>query len=143
MNGQWNGVPLLIVLKGRPQAPVAAGPAIAQTLLNVLDQSGYIDDGVALEHLGQAVGQVADQAATGPLVQIEQKTQGLRGRVVAVVLQLDSVGTLVGIAEQGIEKLVGALCRKQFVQHRAGKDLIRLHCLLTPCSNGRQLWLCV
>lgn len=83
-----------------------------------------VDERVAGEDLGQAVGEVAGQALARPLVKFQGKGQGLGLGVVTLEGQADVVGTLAGVAQQGVEELVGPVGRKKAGQNLAGKELL-------------------
>ena len=80
-----------------------------------------IDDGVAHEHAGQAVGEVAGEAGIAALMQFEEEVQGaLRSGEQG---HPDIIGPVFRVAEQSFEKLRSALRRKDFVHAGGGKDL--------------------
>jgi hypothetical protein len=43
----------------------------------LIDHTGDVDNGMALKYGGQSIGQVACQAAAGPLVQFQVEAQAL------------------------------------------------------------------
>jgi len=93
------------------ELPVGAGGFVAQEGVDLRRQPLDIDDGVAAEHLGQAVGQVAGQAFAGALVEFEGQGEGVCR--LALENQADVVGSVFGIAEQGVEEGVGPFGRKE------------------------------
>ena len=75
------------LLQGGAQLPTGACYIGPQQFGDIRSQALDIDDGVAAEHLGQAVGQVTDQTLAGPLVQVQIKTKRVAGGVIAAVAQ--------------------------------------------------------
>ena len=57
---------------GGAELPVGAGGFVAKEGVDLCRQALNVDDGVAAEYLGQAVGQVAGQAFAGALVEFQR-----------------------------------------------------------------------
>ena len=75
------------LLQGGAQLPTSTCYIGPQQFGDIRSQAFDIDDWVAAEHLGQAVGQVTDQTLAGPLVQVQIKTKRVAGGVIAAVAQ--------------------------------------------------------
>ncbi len=90
------------LLFGIAQRPILAGYPVAQELFNLFDQPVDIDNGMAGEDLGQTLGEIAGQTAARTFVQ-----EQLHDKLISLgppVTELDIVGSLGGIAEEGVEK---------------------------------------
>ncbi len=107
---------------GGAEFPVGAGGPVAEKCIDLRRQPLDIDDGVAAEDLGQAVGQVADQASARALVEFEGEGEG----VCRLTLEdeADVVGPFFGVAEQGIKEGVGPFGRKEGLQGFLGKKIL-------------------
>lgn len=96
---------------GGAELPVGAGGLVAQEGVDLRRQPLDVDDGMAAEYLGQAVGQVAGQAFAGALVEFQGKGEGICR--LALENEADVVGSVFGVAEQGVEEGVGPFGRKE------------------------------
>ena len=96
---------------GGAELPVGAGRFVAQECVDLRRETLDIDDGVAAEYFGQAVGEVAGQASAGALVEFQAKGQGVGG--LPLENEADVVGSFFGVAEQGVEEGVGPFGRKE------------------------------
>ena len=79
-----------------------------------------VDDRVAQEHGGQAVGKVARKAGIPALMQLEKKIQlpFRSGHERHAYI----IGPFVGVAEQRLKKSVGTFGREYLVQAFSGED---------------------
>jgi len=96
---------------GGAELPVGAGRFVAKKGIDLRHQTLDVDDGVAAEDLGQAVGQVAGQTSAGAFVKLESKGEGVC--CLAFEGEADVVGPFFGVAEQGIKEGVGPFGRKE------------------------------
>ena len=95
------------------QAP-AAGFGPAQARRHSFGHTGHIEHRMALENLGQAVGQITDQAFARPPAQFKGQNRPVGRHVPAD--QPDVVGPLLGAAEQRVKKIIRPLGRKSCIQ---------------------------
>ena len=108
---QRNNMQLLGNGLGGAEFPVGAGGLVAQEGVDLCCQPLDVDDGVAAEYFGQAVGEVAGQAFAGAFVEFQSKCQGVCR--LALENEADVVGPFFGVAEQGVEEGVGPFGRKE------------------------------
>ena len=119
LNVQGDKVQVFLALFRGAELPVTAAGRVAQKLIHSLYKTCDVDDRMAGKDLGQTLGQVAGQAAAGSFVQAEFKPDPTVG--VTTITQADIVGAVVGVAEQGLEKIIGALLGKELLKGCCGK----------------------
>ncbi|MDE7066053.1 MAG: hypothetical protein K2O70_11435, partial [Desulfovibrionaceae bacterium] len=85
------------------------------------DKPFHINNRVSLEHLGQAVGQVAGQTFSWSLVQLKSKAKTFV--FYAATYQTDIIRTIFRAPVESVEKLVRAFSRKKRVEHVPGKTV--------------------
>lgn len=124
---QGNVVQCSILLHCMTNLPLPAHELAAQLLFDIRNQSLEVDDGVALEHLGQTVGQVAGQAAAGALVQVELEIKPLPRSIISCKQKADVVRPFRVVTKKRLEKLMGSAGWKESGQHLGSENLFRLH----------------
>jgi hypothetical protein len=117
---QGDQVHFLASLFGATKCPFPAPGLSGQQAINGLNHSRHIDHRVSRKDLGQALGQVADQAAAGSFVQAQLQIDALS--IGAVIGKFNVIGPLAGIAEQGIKKIIGTFSGKKLLQGLRGKE---------------------
>lgn len=113
-------MPALFLLTCRAELPVRTGCRAIEFLAYHPDQPLDIDDRMAAENLGQAIGQAANKAAARPFMQVQVELQGMGVFVIGMITQLNVISALACIAEQRLKKIIGPLRRKQL-----GQDIVR------------------
>lgn len=96
---------------GGAQFPSAAPKFAVEPLSDLFHHAVHIDDRMPLEHLGQTVGQVAGQAFSRALAQLEFQVKGVLMK--GFVRQPDIESPFIGIPEKGLKKHIVPTLRKK------------------------------
>ena len=124
-NREGNDVQIPGYLPGIAHLPTVAGSLFSKQTIDSLHEPFHIDDGMAGEHLGKPVGQVAGKTFSRFLLQMKLEMKPVA--FPPFEFQTDVKGPLARIPEKAPEKTIRSFLRKQFFKgipvEQCGKGL--------------------